>query len=129
MYQLVLRMIGYIVCLCSIAFSVLSVILYARDNYHNMFYALFVLIFSAICYRVCICSQLKWYNADILFLLFTIWNNIMLVGVCGILYGGIDWFLTVCVCLCVSSSVACIYEHYGYIEKDTILPRITFLEI
>lgn len=123
-------MIGYVVCLCSVAFSILGIFMYARHNYENMLYALFVLLFSAICYRICNCNIFKWYNVDMLFLLFMFWNDIMLVGACGILYGSVDWFFAACVCLCVSSSVACIYEHYGYVEnKEVELPRITFLEI
>ena len=105
-------------------------LIYARQNYDNVAYSFFLLLFSVICYRICNCNISKWYNVNILFFLFMFWNDIMLLGACGILYSSFDWFFIVCVCLCVSSSVACIYEHYGYVEnKEIELPRITFLEL
>ena len=125
-------MIGFVVSFCSALMALVSIFVYAKDDTFKMYCSFAVFVFSILCFRVCYCDMYRWYSIRVSLFLMFVWNDILIVLLCGILYGSLDVFFSVCVFICISCVMSCIFEYYKekQVEQNGVkLPRITYLEI
>lgn len=123
-----LSMIGHTVSFSCMIVTMGLILLNVREDRFLMYYAGVSLLVCGICFRICWCDISPWYIPSLMIFFTVIWNDVTLIILSGILFGGWDWFLCLCIYMCVTSMFACGYEYFRK-PKINKLPRITYLEV
>lgn len=129
-------MIGIFVSFAGVLFSIISVFATARDNRFYLFCALGSMVFHSFCFYISVYVVKYWYSPAVMLILFTVWNNIIMFLLIGVIFESFDLFISLCICMCVSSMVFSLFElHHNVNKEENIemvevkLPRITYLEV